>query len=213
MKFESWDDLNEFLSEASASQLHDLAVKHADCWSKSDFCEEDEMLWEDTEDLREIILPKIVGMPNVGLETIELALNCGWADTWHRAFMSSCVMGSPAVTTEILKEIPIDDLVDDGDVARDLYFHRLADLDVLLYVINGFPLNLIDNLVAEEFRELGAIVESYSKEDQKKRVAFRQELLGKFEVKWNQVNQEGRKATLEEQSQFDAFLDLAKSGL
>jgi len=34
VEFETWEEFNEYINSASSSQLHSLAIKHADCWAQ-----------------------------------------------------------------------------------------------------------------------------------------------------------------------------------
>lgn len=179
-ELESWDEFNEFLESASSEELHALAVKHAECWASLSYCDEDQMLWDETEQWDELIFTRVLVAPNVDSKTLQLALETGSENTWHRAILSSTIMRSSAVTTEILLQIPADDMICDEDVARALFFHSVANIDVLLYALNQYPNNLIDT-----------------------------QNLRNFKAKWEDVSISDRKPTQEEQEEFDEFLELA----
>jgi hypothetical protein len=97
-------------------------------------------------------------------------------------------------------------MIDDVYVAEALFFHSVANMDVLLYALNQYPNNLIDALIAEPELDMS--------DDQ--RVGNRAkwgELLAQhlrnFKAKWEDVSISDRKPTQEEQEEFDEFLALA----
>lgn len=205
-EFESWDELNEYVESASSAELHALAVKHAQCWASLSFCDEDQMLWDEAEDWGELVFTRVLEAPHVSSETLQLALETGSENSWHRAFLSSTIMSSPAVTEEILLQIPVDDMIDDVDVAREVFLHPVASIDVLLYVLDQYPNNLIEALIFETERDM-----THDERDgnRAKRDELRENLLQKFKVKWEEVSLAGRKPNQEEQEEFDEFLELA----
>ena len=205
-EFESWDEFNEFLESASLEELHALAVKHAECWASLSFCDEDQMLWDEAEQWDELIFTRVLVAPNVSGETLQLALETGSESTSSRAFLSSTIMSSPAVTTEILLQIPADDMIDDVDVARELFFHSVASIDVLLYALNQYPNNLIEALIYETERDM---THDERDSNRAKRDELRKQHLRNFEAKWEDVSKSDRKPTQEEQEEFDEFLELA----
>jgi len=204
-EFESWDAFNEFLDSASSEELHALAVKHAECWATLSFCDVDQMLWDEAEDWGELVFTRVLVAPNVDSKTLQLAVETGSGDTWHRAFLSSTIMDSSAVTKEILLQIPADDMIDDVEVAEQLFFHSVASIDVLLYALNQYPTNLIDALIYETVRDM---TEDERKSNRAKRDELRSEYLQKFKTKWEEVLKSDRKSTQEEQEEFDEFLEL-----
>ena len=205
-EFESWDEFNDFLESASPEELHALAVKHAECWATLSFCDEDQMLWDEAEQWEELIFTRVLVAPNVDSKTLQLALETGSENSWHRAFLSSRIMSSPAVTTEILLQIPTDDMIDDVDVARELFFHSVASIDVLLYAINQYPNNLIEALVYESERDM---THDERESNRAKRNELRKQHLHNFKAKWEDAAISDRKPTQEEQEEFDEFLEIA----
>ena len=202
-EFESWDEMNEFLESASSEELHALAVKHAECWASLSFCDEDQILWDEAEDWDELIFTRVLVAPNVDSKTLQLALETGSENTRHRAILSSRIMSSSAVTTEILLQIPADDMIDDVYVAEALFFHSEANMDVLLYALNQYPNNLIEALIYETERDM-----SHDERDgnRAKRDELRKQHLRNFKAKWEDVSISDRKPTQEEQEEFDEFL-------
>jgi hypothetical protein len=205
-EFASWDEMNEFLDSASSEELHALAVKHAECWATLSYCDEDQMLWDEAEDWDELIFTRVLVAPNVDSKTLQLALETGSENTRHRAILSSKIMSSSAVTTEILLQIPADDIIDDAYVAEALFFHSVANVDVLLYALNQYPNNLIEALIYETERDM-----SHEERDgnRAKRDELRKQHLRNFKAKWEDVSISDRKPTQQEQEEFDEFLALA----
>jgi len=204
--FESWDEFNDYVESASSEELHAMAIKHAQCWATLNYCDEDQMLWDESEDWGELVFTKVLEAPHVGLETLQLALETGSADSWSRAFLSSTIMSSPAVNEEILLQIPVDDMIDDVDTAMQMYFHPEASIEVLLHALNEYPNNLIDAVIFETERDMSI---DERKNNQAKRDELRENLLQKFKAKWEEVSLDGRKPTQEEQEEFDEFLELS----
>ena len=204
--FESWDEFNDFLESASSEELHALAVKHAECWTSLSFCDEDQMLWDEAEQWDEMIFTRVLVAPSLDSKTLQLALETGSENTRHRAILSSRIMSSSAVTTEILLQIPADDMIDDVDVARKLFFHSAASIDVLLYALNQYPNNLIDALIYETERDM---THDERESNRAKRDELRKQHLHNFKVKWEDVSKSDRKPTQEEQEEFDEFLEIA----
>lgn len=205
-KFESWDEFNDFLESASSEELHALAVKHAECWASLSFCDEDQMLWDEAEQWEELIFTRVLVSPNVDSKTLQLALETGSESTSSRAFLSSTIMSSPAVTEEILLQIPADDMIDDVDVAREMFFHSVASIDVLLYALNQYPNNLIEALIYETERDM---TQDERDSNRAKRDELRKQHLRNFKAKWEDVSISDRIPTQEEQEEFDEFLELA----
>ena len=205
-EFESWDEFNDFLASASPEELHALAVKHAECWTSLSFCDEDQMLWDEAEQWDELIFTRVLVAPNVDSKTLQLALETGSESTSSRAFLSSTIMSSPAVTEEILLQIPADDMIDDVDVARELFFHSVATIDVLLYALNQYPNNLIEALIYETERDM---THDERESNRAKRNELRKQHLHNFKAKWEDAAKSGRKPTHQEQEEFDEFLELA----
>jgi hypothetical protein len=205
-EFESWDELNAYVESASSAELHALAVKHAQCWASLSFCDEDQMLWDEAEDWGELVFTRVLEAPHVSLETLQLALETGSENSWHRAFLSSTIMSSPAVTEKILLQIPVDDMIDDVDTAEQMYFHPKASIEVLLYALNEYPNNVIEALIFETERDMSI---DERNNNRAKRDELRKSLLQKFKAKWEEVSMGGRKPTQEEQEEFDEFLELS----
>lgn len=207
-EFKSWDELNDFLESASSEELHALALKHAECWASLSYCDEDQMLWDEAAQYDELIFTRVLVAPNVDTKTLQLALETGSENTWHRAFLSSTIMSSPAVTEEILLQIPADDMICDVDVATALFFHALASIDVLLYALKNYPNNLIDALIFEEERDM---THEERERNGSKRDELRKQHLRNFKAKWENVSISDRKPTQVEQEEFDKFLALAST--
>jgi hypothetical protein len=205
-EFESWDEMNEYLESATSEELHALAVKHAACWASLSFCDEDQMLWDEGEDWDELIFTRVLVAPNVDSKTLQLALETGSENTRHRAILSSRIMSSSAVTTEILLQIPADDMIDDVYVAEALFFHSVANIDVLLYALNQYPNNLIDALISEPELDMS---DDERDRNRAKRDELQKQHLRNFKAKWEEVSISDRKPTQEEQEEFDEFLALA----
>jgi hypothetical protein len=205
-EFESWDEFNEYVESTSSEELHALAIKHAQCWATLSFCEEDQMLWDEAEDWGELVFTRVLEAPHVSLETLQLALETGSENSWHRAFLSSTIMSSPAVTEKILLQIPVDDMIDDVDTAEQMYFHPKASIEVLLYALNEYPNNVIEALIFETERDMSI---DERNNNRAKRDELRKSLLQKFKAKWEEVSMAGRKPNQEEQEKFDEFLELA----
>ena len=187
-EFESWDEFNEFLKSASSSQLYELAVKHNDCWVDLDFCKEDQMLMDEGgDDLGELIYIRVLGAPNICSKTLDYAIDMGSQSTWHRAQLNSTIMVNPAITTELLLKIPVDDYLDDLHTARQMFFHPLASIDVIKHVIDDYP-EMIDRLSSEEDSE---------------------ELVQKAQARWLEISETDRNPTEEEQEMLELFLGIS----
>ena len=199
VEFETWEEFNEYINSASSSQLHSLAVKHADCWATLSFCKEDQMLWEESGDWGELIFIRVLLAKNVNIQTLKFALQVGSESTQSRAFLSLTLMDSPAITAELLLEIPVDDAIDDKDTARQMFFHPLASIDVLKHVIGSFP-EMIDLLVYQEFQDNSSVV------DPDLRKEFRESLIIKVKSKWQEVSSNDRPPNSAEQESFDLFV-------
>ena len=193
-EFETWEAFNEFLLEATSTELHSLAVKHADCWINQELCEEEEMLWDEGDYLLEVVFMRVVGAQNVNDETLKYILECGSPNTEWRAALSSAIMSSPAVTSEILTLIPVDDYVNDGEVAFSMFFHRLANLDVISHIaLEGLGISdILDHAAAEKFGGVGL------ETDWPARNKYRQEVLLRMQTKWEEVSSEGRAPSQDE---------------
>jgi|LauGreSBDMM110SN_4_FD.fasta_scaffold118148_2 hypothetical protein len=187
-EFETWEDFNDFLLKAESLELHSLAVKHADCWSNQELCEEEEMLWDEGDHLDEVVFIRVVGAQNVSEQTLKFILECGSPNTEWRAALSFAIMSSPAITSEILTLIPVDDYVNDGEVAFEMFFHRLANLDVISHITSdGLGISdIVDRVAAERFGAVG--LES----DWHQRNTYRQDVLLRMQEKWDEVSKEGR---------------------
>ena len=164
------------------------------------------MLWDEAEDWGELVFTRVLEAPHVSLETLQLALETGSENSWHRAFLSSTIMSSPAVTEKILLQIPVDDMIDDVDTAEQMYFHPKASIEVLLYALNEYPNNVIEALIFETERDMSI---DERNNNRAKRDELRKSLLQKFKAKWEEVSMGGRKPTQEEQEEFDEFLELS----
>lgn len=187
-EFESWDEFNEFLKSASSSQLYELAVKHNDCWVDLDFCKEDQMLMDEGgDDLGELIYIRVLGAPNINSKTLDFAIDMGSQSTWHRAYLNSTIMVNPAITTELLLKIPVDDYLDDLHTARQMFFHPLASIDVIKHVIEDYP-EMINRLRSEEDLE---------------------ELVQKAQARWLEISETDRNPTEEEQEMLELFLGIS----
>jgi len=186
-EFESWDEFNEFLKSASSSQLHELANKHIDCWVDLDFCKEDQMLMDEGGNLGDLIYIRVMGAPNTSSKTLEFGIDMGSQSTWHRAYLNSTIMESPAITTELLLKIPVDDYLDDCDTARQMFFHPLASIDVIKHVIDDYP-EMIDRLSSDEDSE---------------------ELVKKAQARWLEISETDRNPTSEEQEMLELFLGIS----
>jgi len=187
-EFESWDEFNEFLKSASSSQLHELANKHIDCWVDLDFCKEDQMLMDEGGNLGDLIYIRVMGAPNTSSKTLEFGIDMGSQSTWHRAYLNSTIMESPAITTELLLKIPVDDYLDDCDTARQMFFHPLASIDVIKHVIDDYP-EMIDRL---------HFTESPNQE----------EFVQKAQARWLEISETDRNPTSEEQEMLEIFLGI-----
>jgi hypothetical protein len=189
-EFESWDEFNEFLESASSSQLYELAVKHVDCWVDLNFCSEDQMLWDEGDDLGDLIYIRVMGAPNTSSKTLEFGIDMGSQSTWHRAYLNSTIMVSPAITTELLLKIPVDDYLDDCDTARQMFFHPLASIDVIKHVIDDYP-ELIDRL---DYSESPSGAKN------------KEEFVQKAQARWLEISETDRNPTSEEQEMLEVFL-------
>jgi hypothetical protein len=187
-EFETWEDFNDFLLEATSLELQSLAVKHTDCWSNQELCEEEEMLWDEGDSLDEVIFIRVVGAQNVSELTLKYILECGSPNTEWRAALSNAIMSSPAITSEILTLIPVDDYVNDGEVAFEMFFHQLANLDVISHITSdGLGISdIVDRLAMEKFGGVGL------ETDWPQRNKYRQEILLRMQAKWDEVSKEGR---------------------
>jgi hypothetical protein len=190
-KFESWEEFNEFMLSATSYQLHELVLKHADCWVTFEWCEEDQMLMDETEDIGEIIYTRALSAPQVSSETLEYAAEEGSQSTWHRAYLSSILMESPAITTEILLKIPVDDYIDDVDTARQMFFHPLATIDVIKHVIEDYP-EMINRLTSASSRA----------------TENEEEFVKKAQARWLEISETDRVPTKEEQVLLNEFLGI-----
>jgi hypothetical protein len=73
IEFESWDEYDAYIKEATAEELHALLLEHAKCWSEK-ICDMERVFIEELTDLHEAIVIKVVGAKNVGTQTLSLAL-------------------------------------------------------------------------------------------------------------------------------------------
>jgi hypothetical protein len=163
------------------------------------FCKEDQMLWEESGDWGELIFIRVLLAKNMNIQTLKFALQVGSESTQSRAFLSLTLMDSPAITSELLLEIPVDDAIDDKDTARQMFFHPLASIDVLKHVIDSFP-EMIDLLVYQEFQDDSSVV------DPDLRKEFRESLIIKVKSKWQEVSSNDRPPNSAEQESFDLFV-------
>ena len=126
IEFESWDEYDAYIKEATTEELHALLLEHAKCWSEG-LCVMERAFIEECEDLREAIVIKIVGAKNVGINTLELALERGSADGEWANRLSYAVMYSPAIDKNILLKTP----PLDHEQAWWIMNHDLADIEVI----------------------------------------------------------------------------------
>jgi hypothetical protein len=138
IEFESWDEYDEYIKEATAEELHALLLEHANCWSEK-ICEMEREFIEEFEDLREAIVIKVVGAKKVGTQTLGLALERGSADSEWANILSYAVMYSPAIDKDILLKTP----ALDHEQAWWIMIHELADADVIknLEKAHGYSLS------------------------------------------------------------------------
>jgi hypothetical protein len=201
-KFENFEQLDSFIAEASASELHEVAIEHASCWETQEFCEADTFFYDETSELGELIFTRVIGAPKVSTETLIFALGCASQSTWHRAYLSSVVMNSPAITVDILLQIPVDDLIDDAPVADELIFHPISNAAVVLRAIDQFPNNLINTLVYKRFRD-----EQVTDEQ---KMDFKNQKIEQFNELWKRFETTAQAPTEEETARFIEFIEIAK---
>jgi hypothetical protein len=126
IEFESWDEYDAYIKEATAEELHALLLEHAKCWSEK-ICDMELAFIEEFTDLHEAIVIKVVGAKNVGTQTLSLALESGSADGEWANMLSYAVMYSPAVDKDILLKTP----ALDHEQAWWIMNHDLADIEVI----------------------------------------------------------------------------------
>jgi len=126
IEFESWDEYDVYIKEATAEELHALLLEHAKCWSEK-ICDMERAFIEEFTDLHEAIVIKVVGAKNVGIQTLTLALESGSADGEWANMLSYAVMYSPAIDKEILLKTP----AYDHEQAWWIMNHDLADIEVI----------------------------------------------------------------------------------
>ena len=126
IEFESWDEYNAYIKEATAEELHALLLEHAKCWSEK-ICDMERAFIEEFTDLHEAIVIKVVGAKNVDTQTLSLALESGSADGEWANMLSYAVMYSPAIDKEILLKTP----AYDHEQAWWIMNHDLADIEVI----------------------------------------------------------------------------------
>jgi hypothetical protein len=126
IEFESWDEYDAYIKEATTEELHALLLEHANCWSEK-ICDMERTFIEEWGDLGEAIVIKIVGAKNVGTHTLEFALERGSADGEWANRLSYAVMYSPAIDKDTLLKTP----ALDHEQAWWIMNHDLADIDVI----------------------------------------------------------------------------------
>jgi len=194
LQFETWEDFNDFLSHGTPTDLHSLALKHTGCWTTQALCDQEEMLCAEADSLNEVIFIRVAGAKNVSEQTLKYLLECGSPNTEWRASLSGALMSSPAITSEILTLIPVDDYVDDGDIALEMFFHELANLDVISHIaLEGLGISeIVDLAAAEKFGSVG------QETDWSQRNKYRREILLRMQAKWEEVSVVGRAPTQDE---------------
>jgi hypothetical protein len=126
IEFESWDEYDAYIKEATTEELHALLLEHAKCWSEK-ICDMEREFIEEFTDLHEAIVIKVVGAKNVGTQTLGLALELGSADGEWANMLSYAVMYSPAIDKDTLLKTP----ALDHEQAWWIMNHDLADIDVI----------------------------------------------------------------------------------
>jgi hypothetical protein len=137
-EFESWDEYDEYIREASSDELHTLLVEHAKCWPEG-FCEMEAEFIEELEDNREAIVIKVLGSKSVGAQSLEVALENGSSDGEYALTLTYAAMASPAINKELLLKTP----AWDHQQAWWIMNHELADADVIknLEETHGYSLS------------------------------------------------------------------------
>jgi len=138
IEFESWDEYDAYIKEASTDELHALLLEHAKCWSE-DICDMELAFMEEVEDKREAVVIKVLGAANVGVQTVNLALDEGADDGEYRITLTYAVMASPAINKELLLKTP----AWNHEQAWWIMIHELADADVVknLEETHGYSLS------------------------------------------------------------------------
>lgn len=138
IEFESWDEYDEYITEASTDELHALLLEHAKCWSEN-ICDMEFAFMEEIDDKREAVVIKVLGAKNVGVQTVNLALDEGANDGQYAITLSYAVMASPAINKELLLKTP----AWNHEQAWWIMNHELADADVVknLEETHGYSLS------------------------------------------------------------------------
>lgn len=141
IKFESWDEYDEYIKEASTDELHSLLLEHAKCWSEG-ICDMELAFMEEVDDKREAVVIKVLGAENVGVKTINLALDEGANDAEYAITLTYAVMASPAINKELLLKTP----AWNHEQAWWIMNHKLADSDVVKNLDSAYGYSVIDTV-------------------------------------------------------------------
>ena len=141
------------LSESSAGELQSLLVEHSDCWNSGDLCRLDKQLFEEL-GIRECVVPSVLGAQNVSTKSLIFATQMGSADGDWASFLSDAIMGSPAITSEILAQTRVWNF----DQAWELFLHPLASKELAQKMRAEYNFaDLISGITSEE---ISTIVEA-----------------------------------------------------
>jgi len=141
IKFESWDEYDAYIKEASTDELHSLLLEHAKCWSEG-ICDMELAFMEEVDDKREAVVVKVLGAENVGVQTINLALDEGANDAGYAITLTYAVMASPAINKELLLKTP----AWNHEQAWWIMNHELADADVVKNLDSTYGYSVTDTV-------------------------------------------------------------------
>jgi len=141
LKFESWDEYDAYIKEASTDELHSLLLEHAKCWSEG-ICDMELAFMEEVDDKREAVVIKVLGAENVGVQTINLALDEGANDAEYAITLTYAVMASPAINKELLLKAP----AWNHEQAWWIMNHELADADVVSNLESTYGYSVTDTV-------------------------------------------------------------------
>ena len=154
--FESWDEYDEYIKEASSEELHSLLLEHAKCWPEG-ICEMELAFMEEADDKCEAIVIKVLSASNVSTQSIDVALEYGSSDGENALTLSYAVMESPAMNKEMLLKTP----AWDHEQAWWIMNHELADADVIKNLDETHGYSLSDTISRIMYLEQNDEVDVY----------------------------------------------------
>lgn len=97
---------------------------------------------EEVDDKREAVVIKVLGAENVGVKTINLALDEGANDAEYAITLTYAVMASPAINKELLLKTP----AWNHEQAWWIMNHKLADSDVVKNLDSTYGYSVTDTV-------------------------------------------------------------------